>query len=691
MVMIMREILSSEAKKALKDFKCEKIRMREESFAKMFSGRNILKLSLIDCNEAYTDGKSITIDPAWQNIFCNKSILAGTERCMELGSSPWSKDRFQALCLITRALNIHECLHLIYTRFPPMHLNDERLSSLAKRKAFGKLANIIEDAYIEAAGCFEFDNLEFYLKFINTSIALMDLNYAFSPERKAGGEKLTGEYMDDSEKYKATILAEYMHKCLAYLIYPPSLTLSMPRFDPTAEQYFANTKHLLDKAVLTPSPEGRYNAEWKIFEAIKDIIPETDAALELFCSLMPNLPGVPSHDENDMFSDFQQGHGRECRPERMLFRLKNGTPNIKSETGRGNCYVLEKSEEYGSGTGSAAAGIRSSLISGAEGFSDISSFLLSNAVLYDSIHNESDNGERIKYYTSADFDCAGVHQGIRMIVRRPALHMHLKPAYNNIVRMRRQTISKYSSALQRMINAETRVTEEKLLFGSAISSKRLGDLKRRYWEKKADAEGIPSMSILFLVDNSGSMSGGRIMAAKNACIIMHEVLKRNDIPHAVVSEEAIYEKPLVEHRILIGFNGREEEKYSILSMNPRYNTREGFSLYWAEKYINEHTDADIKLIIVIADGWPLHEYARSNYIPPVSTKDTANAAHKIMKRGTEIVAVALGDPDACDADFNECLYDLKNIYPSVAACRDADRLPVRLFEQIAVRLKTRKF
>lgn len=181
------------------------------------------------------------------------------------------------------------------------------------------------------------------------------------------------------------------------------------------------------------------------------------------------------------------------------------------------------------------------------------------------------------------------------------------------------------------------------------------------------------------------------MAAKNACIIMHEVLKRNDIPHAVVSEEAIYEKPLVEHRILIGFNGREEEKYSILSMNPRYNTREGFSLYWAERYINEQTDADIRLIIVIADGWPLHEYAKNNYIPPVSTKDTGNAAHKIMKRGTEIVAVALGDPDACDADFNECLDDLKNIYPSVAACRDADRLPVRLFEQIAVRLKSKKF
>jgi hypothetical protein len=59
------------------------------------------------------------------------------------------------------------------------------------------------------------------------------------------------------------------------------------------------------------------------------------------------------------------------------------------------------------------------------------------------------------------------------------------------------------------------------------------------------------------------------------------------------------------------------------------------------------------------------------YAPPVSTKDTANAAAKIIKRGTDIIAIALDD----GASGGYACYDaLKGIYPSVVSCTDLKRL-----------------
>jgi hypothetical protein len=62
-------------------------------------------------------------------------------------------------------------------------------------------------------------------------------------------------------------------------------------------------------------------------------------------------------------------------------------------------------------------------------------------------------------------------------------------------------------------------------------------------------------------------------------------------------------------------------------------------------------------------------------MPPISTKDTANAASKIIKRGTDIIAVALDDGN--DGEY-ACYDALKEIYPSVVSCTDLKRLTGQL-------------
>ena len=67
---------------------------------------------------------------------------------------------------------------------------------------------------------------------------------------------------------------------------------------------------------------------------------------------------------------------------------------------------------------------------------------------------------------------------------------------------------------------------------------------------------------MFLIDGSGSMAGNRREAAIISSVILHEVLKKNNIPHSIVEHRAIYGEPLLIHNILVDFKARNEEKYT---------------------------------------------------------------------------------------------------------------------------------
>ena len=84
---------------------------------------------------------------------------------------------------------------------------------------------------------------------------------------------------------------------------------------------------------------------------------------------------------------------------------------------------------------------------------------------------------------------------------------------------------------------------------------------------------------------------------------------------------------------------------------------------------------------LLADGVPSHCY--DDYYPPVSSKDTANAAIKINKRGTDIIAVALDDGNH---EGDSCYDELRAIYPSVVACTDLKRLTGQLLGIISKNL-----
>ena len=175
------------------------------------------------------------------------------------------------------------------------------------------------------------------------------------------------------------------------------------------------------------------------------------------------------------------------------------------------------------------------------------------------------------------------------------------------------------------------MTEGKQLFGSHIESKRFGDIKKRYWVRRMPGIDVPELAVLLLIDGSGSMGWDLREGAMNAAVVMHEVLGKNNVPHAIVEHRAIYGEVLLEHKVLVSFGYKKNEKYNIPMLEAREGTREGLSLYWAEKYLSRYSDSENKVILMISDGAPAHTTGGAEYYPPVSSMDTANAAKRIAQ------------------------------------------------------------
>jgi nitric oxide reductase activation protein len=175
------------------------------------------------------------------------------------------------------------------------------------------------------------------------------------------------------------------------------------------------------------------------------------------------------------------------------------------------------------------------------------------------------------------------------------------------------------------------------------------------------------------------MQGARRKSAMESAVILHEVLKKQKIQHAIVEHRAAFDRPKVDINILLDFSARDEQKYNLMLLDAANNTRDALALFWAERYISQKTFCEHKLIIVLSDGEPCHDY--DNYVPPMSVKDTAGAVKKISARGTDIIAVALDNTDEYDT-----YEDLREIYPSLVACSDLFRLTGQLLKIISRKL-----
>lgn len=617
--------------KLLRLFQSEKNRRVEEEFARIFTEKENVRVAFINEDRAFTDGKNIVVDPASDKIFSDAEAIKNTLRFLGLTDFPCTS--WDVLKLNTRSQNLHECLHILYTAFPLPAASDKRGSTKARLLTLAIIGNIIEDCYIEAVGCSVYNNAEMFLKW--GRVARL---FSAHPSQGTFSRKLDEANIDTSDADKLMYIIDYMTTELLY----PMLELEEPKEE--CAEYLSQIRPLYLSGSVAPSPAGRHRYACMIFDILEELIPDSEKLLDtdyfekIIGGTGTHLP--LNHSAKPLVSE-----GRTARVSRRLFTsLDNKKIKGKDITDSFRLFIADSETSY-----------RIAL-------------------------DESKAASKVIVLTCPELGGAAMHNGISVVENHPKPNIQLSRAYMNTVRQFRTSINTYISRFERLLNTEKDFTEEKQLFGSSISSKNFSDPKKRYWCRKVTEKDIPELAVLFMIDGSGSMNGERRRAAMNSAVILHEVLSAHGIEHAIVEHRAIFGKPYVNHNVLVGFNAKDSEKYNILSLDAYGGTREGLSLLWAERYLMQNAASENKMIVVISDGLPAHEYGNITYFPPVSVMDTKNAAVKISRRGTKIIAIALGN------ESESCYDALKRIYNRTIDCTDLKSLTGQLLRIISKEL-----
>lgn len=641
--------MNKQDEKILKIFQTEENRKAEEDFASMLSENPNIRLFFINENQAYTDGKNIVVDPANDELFCDDVALQKTEKFLEIPKS-FSTDRFIALKMITRSQNIHEALHIIYTNFPLDFLRDSRGNNKFNKMILSAISNVIEDCFIESAGASEFDNMKLFLTFgrvsrlFSTTPAEGTVQGKFKEFVEEKNVNLSKEEI--SNQKKINLIMEFIDYFITMLLYP-MVELNEPSME--IKEYVDKTKKLWLEGSICGDADKRYEYTSKIFDIIKPLVPEIDdrdiekyRSIKKFISVL--VGNEKTHSGENMSINKYSHKGKKTIITRKLFADLDGN-KLDDKYEEQYLYELAKFEE-------------------------------------DKRQSIKQNSRVTKYwqYTGRELKANAIHNDIKIKVIYPKPNINMKKAYDNIYNNYKLNINSYNAKFNQLLKGKIDSKEDKYNLGDGIESKRLGDIKKRYWYRKVQGIDIPNIAILFLIDGSESMEGSKNENAIKSMVILHEVLAKNSIEHAIVEHRAVFGEPLVEHRILVNFDYSKNDKYNILLLDADEGTREGLSLMWAKKYILEHSHAEHKVIICISDGYPCHSaFDNDDYSPPVSTKDTHNTARKIEKEGIHIIGVALEETKG----DTECYEDLKEVYDRVVDVDDMKHLTAQLLNLIS--------
>ncbi|WP_432646938.1 hypothetical protein [Mitsuokella sp.] len=647
----------------LKKFQCDTVRLTEESFCRIFAEKEEIRLFFINENEAFTDGRNIVVDPAIWHLYRDEQALQKIEEYLH-----WPpvvlRDTWNVLQIVTRFQTLHECLHLLYSKFPPDGAVNKRYQTRCEKKIAALIGNIIEDAYIEAVGASVYDRIGPYLRFgrianifarddKNGTIekTLMNTMMPMPKDKGKGNEIISPEQQRkrQEERRRLEKLRMVLNEGLRLLLYP-----MLPK-DEMSEDVQVYTKKLeplwLDGSKAA-SPDERDSYTARIFDIIWPLIPDERSEI-LLTGWLKLLDGSRTHNGQAKSIGSRRSHGKAQAVTTRLFANLDGTPKVSGENH--DVTVIMR---------------------------DLPDFVRQKRAVLDfsSYHG------KVLIYSGQKLHAGPRHDKVEIKENHPAPEPAMRRAYQDIYKKYAVTIRTYANRFQQLLQGRVEEREERRLFGSGITSRYLSDPKKRYWYRLQEGQGMPNLSVLLLIDGSGSMDGPRRDAARASAVILHEVLKTQRIPHAIVEHRASFEELEMDVNVLVDFKEHHNESLNLMRLQAEGDNRDGLALLWSERYLRQHGGTGDSLMIVISDGVPCHEM--DGYVPMDSIDDTAKIVRHITRHGTRIIAIALDDVKTIDVYFDHdfsCYNALKLMYPDLIQCTDLSRLPGQILG-ILVRL-----
>ena len=221
-------------------------------------------------------------------------------------------------------------------------------------------------------------------------------------------------------------------------------------------------------------------------------------------------------------------------------------------------------------------------------------------------------------------------------------------------------------------------TERRMYLGKKLDLRAIADpggavYKRTFPGKKTDAV------VCVLVDNSGSMIGHRIEAAKVAALTLYDFCRKAGIPilvyghhtdgydHRDPSEETVYFHSYAE------FEEDRNDRLRIITMENDGSNRDGAALLFMANKLLKRPEKQ-KLLFLISDGLP----NATRYFGSYATADLKKIKEKLGKKGILFQAAAIGwDKEAIRKIYGNAYLDISSL----------EQLPIRLTKQLAKLLR----
>lgn len=244
----------------------------------------------------------------------------------------------------------------------------------------------------------------------------------------------------------------------------------------------------------------------------------------------------------------------------------------------------------------------------------------------------------------ADVPFTNNHKGVNFRINR---HKNVYPddieEYNNM-----KDVLKYSRALQKALEEtlKRKPTEisRRQWIGKGLDKNNLYDRQHKVFYKK-NIKSETNLAVSILIDESGSMSGRKIVEAVRMAVILEDFCRNFNIPLSIAGHNWY---DCVEYDIYKDFDEIDSnDKYRLMQISSKSCNRDGAALQFCGEHLLKRPE-ETKLLILISDGQPNAD----NYGGERAKEDLKAIKKNLKSRGVDLFAAAIDE----DKQYIKAIY-----------------------------------
>lgn len=265
------------------------------------------------------------------------------------------------------------------------------------------------------------------------------------------------------------------------------------------------------------------------------------------------------------------------------------------------------------------------------------------------------------------FDYGEIHNGVTCTVQREKNVSDWAIKEYEKIRPDIERLAKATSKGLRQILKDRRAgsVQRGLYFGKSISPVSYSRYDKKYFQNKKLPTDSPTLSIAVVIDESGSMGGRKIEAAKIMALVVYNFCMELGIRLMIVGHTASDGHVTLTNYCDFGGSFDNNDLARIMAIDSKSCNRDGYANKYAVEKLRKE-QSDMKLCIVISDGAPND----SGYGGSIAYADIKKVKRDAKNHHIDTIVAAIDDDKE----------DIKEIYgeDSFLDITDLDTLPKQI-------------